>query len=155
VHDVGVTVRNNGTLATSFLFNSSGTDLFGGSLQDGTATLGLTQSGAGTTYFAGTNSTYTGATRIEAGVAAVSGGAYAKYVKFTPTLMRGGSDNDCQISEFELVLNGANVNFVAFSRFTPLGLDGQATALFVVLLAAAEAAVADRSDVGALIEPFP
>lgn len=42
----------------------------------------------------------------------------------------------------ELVLNGANVNFVAFSRFTPLGLDGQATALFVVVLAAAEAAVA-------------
>jgi len=42
----------------------------------------------------------------------------------------------------ELVLNGANVNFVAFSRFTPLGLDGQATALFVIVLAAAEAAVA-------------
>ena len=42
----------------------------------------------------------------------------------------------------ELVLNGANVNFVAFARYTPLGLDGQATALFVVVLAAAEAAVA-------------
>jgi NADH-quinone oxidoreductase subunit K len=42
----------------------------------------------------------------------------------------------------ELVLNGANVNFVAFSRFTPLGLDGQVTALFVIVLAAAEAAVA-------------
>lgn len=42
----------------------------------------------------------------------------------------------------ELVLNGANVNFVAFSRFTPLGLDGQTTALFVMVLAAAEAAVA-------------
>lgn len=42
----------------------------------------------------------------------------------------------------ELVLNGANVNLVAFSRFTQLGLDGQATALFVIVLAAAEAAVA-------------
>ena len=42
----------------------------------------------------------------------------------------------------ELVLNGANINFVAFSRFTPLGLDGQSFALFVVVLAAAEAAVA-------------
>lgn len=42
----------------------------------------------------------------------------------------------------ELVLNGANVNFVAFSRYTSLGLDGQATALFVIVLAAAEAAVA-------------
>ncbi len=42
----------------------------------------------------------------------------------------------------ELVLNGANVNFVAFSRFTPLGLDGQVVSLFVIVLAAAEAAVA-------------
>jgi NADH-quinone oxidoreductase subunit K len=42
----------------------------------------------------------------------------------------------------ELVLNGANINFVAFSRFTPLGLDGQIVSLFVIVLAAAEAAVA-------------
>jgi NADH-quinone oxidoreductase subunit K len=49
----------------------------------------------------------------------------------------------------ELVLNGANINFVAFSspylraEGTPtLGLDGQVVALFVILLAAAEAAVA-------------
>ena len=42
----------------------------------------------------------------------------------------------------ELVLNGANVNFVAFSKFTSLGLDGQVFSLFVIVLAAAEAAVA-------------
>jgi len=42
----------------------------------------------------------------------------------------------------ELVLNGANVNFVAFSRQGALGLDGQVVALFVIVLAAAEAAVA-------------
>lgn len=42
----------------------------------------------------------------------------------------------------ELVLNGANINFVAFSRYTPLGLDGQVISLFVIVLAAAEAAVA-------------
>ncbi len=42
----------------------------------------------------------------------------------------------------ELVLNGANVNFVVFSRYTELGLDGQITSLFVIVLAAAEAAVA-------------
>lgn len=42
----------------------------------------------------------------------------------------------------ELVLNGANVNFVAFSRYSQLGLDGQLVALFVIVLAAAEAAVA-------------
>ena len=43
----------------------------------------------------------------------------------------------------ELVLNGANVNFVAFSRYNPaFGLEGQVFALFVIVLAAAEAAVA-------------
>ncbi len=42
----------------------------------------------------------------------------------------------------ELVLNGANINVVAFSRYTPLGIDGQVIALFVIVLAAAEAAVA-------------
>jgi NADH:ubiquinone oxidoreductase subunit K len=42
----------------------------------------------------------------------------------------------------ELVLNGANINFVTFSRYTPLGIDGQVIALFVIVLAAAEAAIA-------------
>ena len=42
----------------------------------------------------------------------------------------------------ELVLNGANINFVAFARYTNLGLDGQIVSLFVIVLAAAEAAVA-------------
>jgi NADH-quinone oxidoreductase subunit K len=46
----------------------------------------------------------------------------------------------------ELVLNGANLNFVAFGspllRQEHLGLDGELMALFVIVLAAAEAAVA-------------
>jgi NADH:ubiquinone oxidoreductase subunit K len=43
----------------------------------------------------------------------------------------------------ELVLNGANVNFVAFAHFNPtFQLEGQVFALFVIVLAAAEAAVA-------------
>ncbi|MBU4272803.1 MAG: NADH-quinone oxidoreductase subunit NuoK [Planctomycetes bacterium] len=49
----------------------------------------------------------------------------------------------------ELVLNGANLNFVAFgsSVLRPagtegIGMDGQMIALFVIVLAAAEAAVA-------------
>lgn len=49
----------------------------------------------------------------------------------------------------ELVLNGANINFVAFGskhlQSDPqyvLGLDGHLIALFVIVLAAAEAAVA-------------
>jgi NADH-quinone oxidoreductase subunit K len=49
----------------------------------------------------------------------------------------------------ELVLNGANLNFVAFGSpllaadgRSALGLDGQLLAIFVIVLAAAEAAVA-------------
>jgi NADH-quinone oxidoreductase subunit K len=42
----------------------------------------------------------------------------------------------------ELVLNSANINFVAFSRYGDYGLHGQIIALFVIVLAAAEAAVA-------------
>lgn len=48
----------------------------------------------------------------------------------------------------ELILNAANVNLVAFNRYahgggaTDLKLDGQVFAIFVIVLAAAEAAVA-------------
>lgn len=42
----------------------------------------------------------------------------------------------------ELVLNSANVNVVAFDRYRGGVLDGQITALFVIVLAAAEAALA-------------
>ncbi len=43
----------------------------------------------------------------------------------------------------ELVLNGATVNFVAFARYNPVfDVEGQIFALFVIVLAAAEAAVA-------------
>jgi NADH:ubiquinone oxidoreductase subunit K len=42
----------------------------------------------------------------------------------------------------ELILNGANVNLIAASRYTALGIDGQVFALFVIVLAAAEAAIA-------------
>jgi NADH-quinone oxidoreductase subunit K len=42
----------------------------------------------------------------------------------------------------EMVLNAANINFVAFNRFGDNGLDGRMFAVFVIILAAAEAAVA-------------
>ena len=42
----------------------------------------------------------------------------------------------------ELILNSANINFIAFSRFGGMKLDGQAVAVFVIILAAAEAAIA-------------
>lgn len=42
----------------------------------------------------------------------------------------------------ELILNAANINFIAFSKYGNFGLQGQLIALFVIVLAAAEAAVA-------------
>ncbi len=43
----------------------------------------------------------------------------------------------------ELILNSANINFVAFARFSPtFQLEGQIFALMVIVLAAGEAAVA-------------
>lgn len=42
----------------------------------------------------------------------------------------------------ELILNSANINFIAFARYGNFGLQGQLMALFVIVLAAAEAAIA-------------
>jgi NADH:ubiquinone oxidoreductase subunit K len=42
----------------------------------------------------------------------------------------------------ELILNAANLNLVAFSRFSAANLKGQVFAIFVIVIAAAEAAVA-------------
>ena len=42
----------------------------------------------------------------------------------------------------ELILNSANINFIAFPRFGNFGLQGHLIALFVIVLAAAEAAIA-------------
>jgi NADH-quinone oxidoreductase subunit K len=41
----------------------------------------------------------------------------------------------------ELVLNSANINYVAFARYGGGGYDGQVFAIFVIALAAAEAAI--------------
>jgi NADH-quinone oxidoreductase subunit K len=42
----------------------------------------------------------------------------------------------------EMILNAANINFVAFARHNGGSLEGQMFAIFVIILAAAEAAVA-------------
>jgi len=42
----------------------------------------------------------------------------------------------------ELILNAANINLVAFSRYEPNRLQGQLFSLFVIVVAAAEVAVA-------------
>ena len=42
----------------------------------------------------------------------------------------------------ELILNSANLNLIAFAKYSSAGLDGQLFAAFVIIIAAAEAAVA-------------
>jgi NADH:ubiquinone oxidoreductase subunit K len=42
----------------------------------------------------------------------------------------------------ELMLNAAGINFVAFSKYRAAGIDGQVATLFIIIIAAAEAAVA-------------
>ena len=42
----------------------------------------------------------------------------------------------------ELILNSANINLVAFSRFSSANLNGHVFAIFIIVVAAAEVAVA-------------
>ena len=42
----------------------------------------------------------------------------------------------------ELILNAANINFISFSRFGGMNIDGHIFGLIIIVLAAAEAAVA-------------
>jgi NADH-quinone oxidoreductase subunit K len=42
----------------------------------------------------------------------------------------------------ELILNAASLNFVAISRFTDVAANGQVISLFIIVLAASEAAIA-------------
>ena len=42
----------------------------------------------------------------------------------------------------ELMLNASNINFIAFAKYGNFGLQGQIMALFVIVHAAAEAAIA-------------
>ncbi|MBM3287160.1 MAG: NADH-quinone oxidoreductase subunit NuoK [Candidatus Eisenbacteria bacterium] len=42
----------------------------------------------------------------------------------------------------ELILNSANLNFVAFTRYCATNIQGHVYAIFVIVMAAAEAAIA-------------
>jgi NADH:ubiquinone oxidoreductase subunit K len=46
------------------------------------------------------------------------------------------------LMSIELILNSANVNLVAFSRYAAGNLEGQVFSVFVIVVAAAEVAVA-------------
>lgn len=42
----------------------------------------------------------------------------------------------------ELILNSANINFIAFARFGGMNFEGHVASMFIIVLAAAEVAVA-------------
>ncbi len=42
----------------------------------------------------------------------------------------------------ELILNSVNLNFIAFSKYVDVHINGQLVAIFIIVLAAAEAAIA-------------
>ena len=42
----------------------------------------------------------------------------------------------------ELILNAANINLVAFSKYGSIGIEAQVISIFVIILAVAEAAIA-------------
>ena len=129
--DVGTVVRNNSTQGAVLRISGTGTNLLAGAIQNGSSALGLIQSGAGQSYFAGTNSTYTGETRVEAGFADIRDGCFAQYVKFAPILMRIGganySTNTYQLAEFQLMIAGQKLTYPAgTTAYAPLGFGNPA-----------------------------
>ena len=111
---IDTVVRNDGALPALLVVTNAGADTFIGSLLDGSSSLGLTQTGTGETYYSGTNSTYTGATRIEAGTAMVVSAVLAKFVRFKPTVTRPDGQHagtGYQLSEFRLTLGGLELTY--------------------------------------------
>lgn len=127
--DLAVTIRNDSPQPSMIQLPADGTNLFAGTVCDGTSTLGITHAGTGRTYFTGTNSTYTGETRIESGTAIIGGVTFARYVRFLPQAMRVGGEHynsGYQLSEFHLMLGGAKLNYPEGTLATCPGKDAGA-----------------------------
>jgi autotransporter-associated beta strand protein len=121
---INTVIRNDGALPMSVVVTNTGAETFIGSLQNGVSALGLTQTGTGNTYYTGTDSTYTGATRIEAGTATVASGVLTKFVRFKPSATRPEGDyvnTGYQLSEFRLTLGGADVPYPVGTLATSYG----------------------------------
>jgi len=133
---VNTVIRNDGALPMSVVVTNTGAETFIGSLQNGVSALGLTQTGTGNTYYTGTDSTYTGATRIEAGTATVVSGVLTKFVRFKPSATRPEGDHvntGYQLSEFRLTLGGVDVPYpvgtLATSPGKAAGVEGPEKAI--------------------------
>jgi len=121
---VNVTFINNGLPAT-VMNDGTGSGIWCGNIQDGTAPLGLTQTG-GTTYYAAPNCTYTGDTILSGGEAIVASAVPVRYVRFTPLVMRPGGDNAganrYQLSRFRLMSAGQEILYpVGTTAYGELG----------------------------------
>ena len=132
---LGTIIRNDGAAGAVLRVDTTGNNTFIGGIYDGASTLGITQTGDGVTCYAGTNSAYTGATRIEGGTAQI-GAVTAQYIRFWPTLTRTSGDrtnSGYQLSEFRLRLAGAEIAWPAGTRATcaekPSGTEGPDSAL--------------------------
>ncbi|MDD2600378.1 MAG: hypothetical protein PHO37_14345, partial [Kiritimatiellae bacterium] len=123
---LGVMVRNDSATAANVVVGGAEQTQFMGSMQDGKNTLGFVHSGSGITRMTGLNSTYTGDTLLEAGVASVGGAVGTRYVRFSPLAMRVGGTNygsGYQLSEFQLMLNGVKVPYPAGTLGTSPGVN--------------------------------
>ena len=112
--DWSVTVRNDGASDATIVVDSAATNVFIGSVQDGSSAMGLTKTGAGVTLFSGAGSTYSGSTLIEAGVVSIGGTVFTKFIRFYPQMTRATGDNTgtgYQLSEFHIMLNGDQVAY--------------------------------------------
>ena len=102
--DNRLTVKNDGDPAV-LLNDGTGSNLWGGNIQDGTASLGITQT-AGTTYYIGQNSTYSGDTLLSGGEAIVSSMISVRYIRVSPQVMKNGVAKPYQLSRFDLMAAG-------------------------------------------------
>ncbi|MDD2597801.1 MAG: hypothetical protein PHO37_01055 [Kiritimatiellae bacterium] len=119
-----VTICNDSAMAANLVVDGAGDTCLMGSLQDGKSALGFVHSGSGKTRMSGHNSTYTGDTLLEAGVASVGSATQTRYVRFSPSVMRVGGEHygsGCQYSEFQLLLDGVHVQYPAGTLGTSPG----------------------------------
>ena len=108
----GITLINDGASAT-LLNDFDGISTWGASIKDGEGTFGITQT-TGTTYYAASDSTYTGDTVISGGEACVIGSlVVAKHIRFTPEYMSGKTTpySDYQLSRFKLMQDGKELAY--------------------------------------------
>ncbi len=107
---LGVTIVNDGVDA-EYLVSGSGFSQLSASLQDGVGQLGLHVEDNVELLLNGKDSTYTGDTLIEGGKVSICAVQTARFIRFTGLKTKGNTANNFQLSEFELTISGAKVDW--------------------------------------------